>query len=125
MIYVIVASLFAIGALVYMLNVTKAEVKRLENTIVERELELIEEVNRTGDPIVITLNGEAKAVLQSIYTFEQEEREKKAFHKLMEERYAAYQAGKGKPLEESLKKMDQEVSDLLKPAKRKNEISGN
>ena len=34
MIYVIVASLFAIGALVYMLNMTKAEIKRLKSTIV-------------------------------------------------------------------------------------------
>jgi len=46
MIYVIVASLFAIGVLVYMLNMTKAEVKRLETTIVERELELIEEIKK-------------------------------------------------------------------------------
>lgn len=46
MTYVIVASLFAIGSLVYMLNMTKAEVKRLETTIVERELELIEEVKK-------------------------------------------------------------------------------
>jgi predicted Holliday junction resolvase-like endonuclease len=46
MTYVIVASLFAIGALVYMLNMTKAEVKRLETSIVERELELIEEVKK-------------------------------------------------------------------------------
>jgi predicted Holliday junction resolvase-like endonuclease len=46
MIYVIVASLFAIGSLVYMLNMTKAEVKRLESTIVERELELIEEIKK-------------------------------------------------------------------------------
>jgi len=46
MIYVIVASLFAIGSLIYMLNMTKAEVKRLESTIVERELELIEEIKK-------------------------------------------------------------------------------
>jgi predicted Holliday junction resolvase-like endonuclease len=46
MIYVIVASLFAIGVLVYMLNMTKAEIKRLETSIVERELELIEEVKK-------------------------------------------------------------------------------
>ena len=46
MIYVIVTSLFAIGALVYMLNMTKAEVKRLETAIVERELELIEEIKK-------------------------------------------------------------------------------
>jgi predicted Holliday junction resolvase-like endonuclease len=46
MIYVIVTSLFTIGALVYMLNMTKAEVKRLETAIVERELELIEEIKK-------------------------------------------------------------------------------
>jgi predicted Holliday junction resolvase-like endonuclease len=46
MIYVIVASLFAIGALVYMLNITKAEVKRLKTSIDERELELIEEIKK-------------------------------------------------------------------------------
>lgn len=46
MIYVIVCSLFAIGVLVYLVNMTKAEVRRLENIIVEKELELVEEIKK-------------------------------------------------------------------------------
>lgn len=46
MIYVIVCSLFAIGVLVYLVNITKAEVRRLEAVIVEKELELIEEIKK-------------------------------------------------------------------------------
>ena len=46
MIYVIVISLLVIGALVYILQDTKAEIKRLETVIVEKELELIEEIKK-------------------------------------------------------------------------------
>lgn len=46
MIYVIVLSLFAIGALVYLMNMAKQEIKRLEEVIVEKELELIEEIKK-------------------------------------------------------------------------------
>ena len=46
MIYVIILSLFAIGVLVYLRNVAKAEVKRLEDLIVEKEVELIEEIKK-------------------------------------------------------------------------------
>lgn len=44
MIYVIVASLFTLGVLVYLLNVSKSEIKRLEDIIVNKEVELLEEV---------------------------------------------------------------------------------
>jgi predicted Holliday junction resolvase-like endonuclease len=44
MIYVIVSSLFVIGSLVYLLNMARAEVKRLEDLIAEKKLELLEEV---------------------------------------------------------------------------------
>jgi predicted Holliday junction resolvase-like endonuclease len=46
MIYVIVSSLFAIGVLVYLMNMAKAEIKKLEDLIVEKELELVEEVKK-------------------------------------------------------------------------------
>ena len=46
MIYVIVSSLFAIGVLVYLVNMAKAEVKRLEDIIVQKELELVEEIKK-------------------------------------------------------------------------------
>ena len=46
MIYVITAFVSAIGGLVYLLNMARAEVKRLENLIVEKELELVEEIKK-------------------------------------------------------------------------------
>jgi len=46
MIYVIVLSLFAIGTLVYLMNMLKAENKRLEDLIVTKELELVEEIKK-------------------------------------------------------------------------------
>jgi predicted Holliday junction resolvase-like endonuclease len=46
MIYVIVISLLVIGALVSITNITKAEVKRLEQIIVKKELELVEEIKK-------------------------------------------------------------------------------
>jgi predicted Holliday junction resolvase-like endonuclease len=46
MIYVIVSSLFAIGVLVYLMNMAKAEIRKLEDLIVEKELELVEEVKK-------------------------------------------------------------------------------
>jgi predicted Holliday junction resolvase-like endonuclease len=46
MIYVIAAFVSAIGGLVYLLNMARAEVKRLENLIVEKELELVEEIKK-------------------------------------------------------------------------------
>lgn len=44
MIYVIAASLSVIAGLIYMLNMTKGEIKRLEDIIVNKEVELLEEV---------------------------------------------------------------------------------
>lgn len=46
MVYVIISSLFAIGVLVYLMNIAKTEIKRLENIIVEKELELVEEIKK-------------------------------------------------------------------------------
>lgn len=46
MIYVIVSSLFAIGVLVYLMNMAKAKIRKLEDLIVEKELELVEEVKK-------------------------------------------------------------------------------
>jgi len=46
MIYAIVLSLFAIGALVYLMNMAQQEIKRLEQVIVEKELDLIEEIKK-------------------------------------------------------------------------------
>jgi len=44
MIYVIAASLSVIAGLIYMLNMLKAENKRLEDVIVTKQVELLEEV---------------------------------------------------------------------------------
>lgn len=46
MIYVIAASLFVVAALIYMLNMLRDEVKRLEQVIVVKELDLIEELKK-------------------------------------------------------------------------------
>jgi predicted Holliday junction resolvase-like endonuclease len=46
MIYFTVIVLLVIGALVYIINIAKAEVKRLEQAIVEKELELVEEIKK-------------------------------------------------------------------------------
>ena len=46
MIYVIVISLLVVGALVYLMNMLKDEIKRLEQVIVQKELELIEEIKK-------------------------------------------------------------------------------
>lgn len=37
MIYVLVGSLFTVAVLIYLLNMTKAEIKRLENTLIEKD----------------------------------------------------------------------------------------
>lgn len=42
--YVIIVSLLVIGALIYILQDAKAEIKRLEDIIVNKEVELLEEV---------------------------------------------------------------------------------
>jgi predicted Holliday junction resolvase-like endonuclease len=44
MIYVITISLLVIAVLVYLVNMSKAEIKRLEDIIVNKEVELLEEV---------------------------------------------------------------------------------
>ena len=46
MVYFTVIVLLVIGALVYITNIAKAEVKRLEQVIVEKELELVEEIKK-------------------------------------------------------------------------------
>ena len=46
MVYFIVVVLLVIGALVYITNIAKAEVRRLEQVIVEKELELVEEIKK-------------------------------------------------------------------------------
>jgi predicted Holliday junction resolvase-like endonuclease len=46
MIYVIAASLCVIAGLIYMLNMLKAENKRLGDLIVDKELELVEEIKK-------------------------------------------------------------------------------
>ena len=46
MIYVIAASLSVIAGLIYILNMLKDEIKRLEQVIVEKELDLIEELKK-------------------------------------------------------------------------------
>ena len=44
--FIVVVVLLVIGALVYITNIAKAEVKRLEQVIVEKELELVEEIKK-------------------------------------------------------------------------------
>ena len=44
--FIVVVVLLIIGALVYITNIAKAEVKRLEQVIVEKELELVEEIKK-------------------------------------------------------------------------------
>ena len=44
MIYVITISLLVIAVLIYLVNMSKAEIKRLEDIIVNKEVELLEEV---------------------------------------------------------------------------------
>jgi predicted Holliday junction resolvase-like endonuclease len=46
MIYVIAAFISVIGGLVYLLNMARAEIKRLEDLIAEKKLELIEEIKK-------------------------------------------------------------------------------
>ena len=46
MIYVIAAFISVIGGLVYLMNMARAEIKRLEDIIVEKELELVEEIKK-------------------------------------------------------------------------------
>ena len=46
MIYVIAASLSVIAGLIYMLNMLKAENKRLGDIIVDKELEIVEEIKK-------------------------------------------------------------------------------
>tara|TARA_R110000868_G_scaffold91897_1_gene254738 strand:+ start:9693 stop:10142 length:450 start_codon:yes stop_codon:yes gene_type:complete len=46
MIYVIVLSLLVVGTLGYLMHIAKQEVKRLEQVIVEKELDLIEEIKK-------------------------------------------------------------------------------
>ena len=46
MIYVIAASLSVIAGLIYILNMLKDEIKRLEQVIVDKELDLIEELKK-------------------------------------------------------------------------------
>ena len=46
MVYFTVVVLLVIGALVYITNIAKAEVRRLEQVIVEKELELVEEIKK-------------------------------------------------------------------------------
>lgn len=46
MIYVIAACLSVIGGLVYLMSITRTEVKRLEDIIVTKELELVEEIKK-------------------------------------------------------------------------------
>ena len=76
--------------------------------------ELISQINKTHNPIVITLNGEAKAVLQSIYTFEEEERKQRDFNKLMDMRIEDYRQGKGVSLDDSIKRLDRKIMKLGK-----------
>jgi len=44
MIYVIAAFVSVLGGLIYLLNMARAEIKRLENHIAEKKLELLQEV---------------------------------------------------------------------------------
>lgn len=46
MIYVIVLSLLVVGTLGYLMYIAKQEIKRLEQVIVEKELDLIEEIKK-------------------------------------------------------------------------------
>lgn len=46
MIYVIVVCLIVVGVMVYITNMAKSEIKRLEEVIVQKELELIEELKK-------------------------------------------------------------------------------
>lgn len=46
MIYVIVSSLLIIGVLTYLIKTSKTEIKRLEEVIAHKELELIEEIKK-------------------------------------------------------------------------------
>lgn len=46
MIYVIVVCLIVVAVMIHITNIAKSEIKRLEQVIVEKELELIEEIKK-------------------------------------------------------------------------------
>ncbi len=74
--------------------------------------ELINQINENNEPVIITINGEAKAVLQSIYSFEKDEKNNRDFNKLMKLRMDKYKKGKGISLDKSLKNLDNQISKL-------------
>ncbi len=76
--------------------------------------ELINQINKSNEPVIITINGEAKAVLQSIYSFEKEEKNNRDFNELMKLRMNQYKNGKGTSLDKSLKSLDIKISELSK-----------
>jgi len=72
--------------------------------------EIIRSINKSNKTIIITQNGEAKAIIQDIATYEQLQ-ESLALLKLLAQSNASIRQGKIKPVEQAF-------SDLAKKIKR-------
>lgn len=70
--------------------------------------EIIAELNDGGEPVVVTQNGEAKAVLQSIEDYEQTQ-ETLALLKILALGMEDVRAGRTRPAREAIEELRQEL----------------
>lgn len=71
--------------------------------------ELIREVNETRDTIIITQNGEAKAIVQDISTYEQTQ-ETLALLKLLAQGRRSVEDGRSQPLRRVIHRLQAELA---------------
>lgn len=77
--------------------------------------EVLDHINEVREPMVITQNGEARAVLQDLHSYEQTQ-ETLALLKLMALAEADYREGRMMPLEQAFEEVDRELDALARRA---------
>ncbi|HTF99602.1 MAG TPA: type II toxin-antitoxin system Phd/YefM family antitoxin [Nitrospirota bacterium] len=74
--------------------------------------EIIRGIAERKGPVVITLNGEAKAVLQDIRDYEKTQ-ESLALLKMLAQARAGLEAGQVKPAEETFQQLKEKAAELV------------
>ena len=72
--------------------------------------EVLKELKETGEPLIVTQNGEAKAVLQDIVSYERQQ-ETLAMLKIVAMGERDIRAGRTKPIEEVIERLKAKHAD--------------
>ena len=76
--------------------------------------EIISEISESGSPVVVTVNGEARVIIQDIKEYEKD-RESMALLKMLAMGRKDMLKGRHKPIQQAFSKLKKKINSVVKP----------